>query len=193
MLIYRYQLIVLICILNGGCNNSPAPYPRPMGYPRIDLPSEVSYDTYQSEICPFNFEYPEYGEISAEREDSCWVDIYFPPFDCKWHITYRNIEQSGKPRFVHQEEHRGLVYQHSKQASNIRNTEMSYDQGYGTLYEIYGNVGTPAQFFYSDSLDQHLVMTSFYFNTATKNDSLLPVINYMKKELQHMIQSIDWE
>ncbi len=60
------------------------------------------------------------------------------------------------------------------------------------MYEIYGEVPTSVQFFYSDSI-KHSLMTSFYFNTATKNDSLQPIISYMKKDLTHMIETIEWK
>ncbi len=192
MNIFRILSLSILLISFCSCKQQSAPYPRPLGFHRIDLPQTSEYNSFNSDICPFSFEYPKEGEISKQSDDSCWVDIYFPVYDCKWHITYRNISSSKNARFAHQEEHRGLIFKHGKQASNIQTSEIAADNGYGTLYEVYGNVGTPAQFFYGDSLDQHVVMTSFYFNTATKNDSLLPIINYMKKELIHMVETIEW-
>lgn len=174
-----------------GCN-TPAPFPRPFGFHRIDLPDDKSYKIFQNEICPFTFEYPSLGQISKQTLDSCWVDIYYPAYDCKWHITYRSIPIQGRDRAYHLEEHRSLIYKHAKMATRINNTPVQEENGYGVLYEVYGNVGTPAQFFFSDSTGNHVVMTSFYFNTALKNDSLQPIINYMKGELKHMMSSIQW-
>lgn len=125
--------------------------------------------------------------------DSCWVDIDFPRYDLKWHITYRNVEESQKSRSEHFEEYRKMIYKHSKQATQIVPSPVSVDAGEGTFFEIYGNVGTPAQVFLYDSTEQHVMMMSFYFQTALKNDSLFPVINYMKEEVQHMVRSIQWD
>ena len=59
------------------------------------------------------------------------------------------------------------------------------------MYELFGTVGVPAQVFYSDSVD--VVMASFYFATAVRNDSLSPVIDFMKADLKHMAESISWK
>jgi len=176
-----------------ACQQAPAPYPRPIGYPRIELPTNTSYERFSNNICPFTFAYPTFGDITRSSKDSCWVDIYFPSYECTWHITYRDAQKSGKDRYVHLEEHRGLIFKHSKQANHIQTSEITGSNGYGIFYEVYGNVGTPAQFFYSDSTDQQIVMTSFYFDYALKNDSLRPVVDYMKSQLAHMITSIEWK
>ncbi|MEO0468797.1 MAG: hypothetical protein AAF206_04185 [Bacteroidota bacterium] len=169
------------------------PVPRPFGYHRIDMPGDDGWAEFQQAFCPFTFEYPAYAKISRSMPDSCWVDLQFEPFDCKWHISYRNVPESRKSRSVHYEEYRKLIYKHSKKASRINETPISSPKGYGTLFEIYGNVGTPAQLFFSDSSGQHIAMLSFYYQTALKGDSLFPITQYMKGKIQHLTESIEWE
>jgi len=168
------------------------PIPRSFGFPRIDLPTETTYQQFDSESCPFTFEYPTYAKITRDRTDSCWVDIYFPPFDCKWHFTYRDLRETGLKREAYFEEYWELVHKHSKKATEIRPTNIQIPAGYGTLFEMFGNVGTPAQLFLSDST-HNIMMSSFYFNTALKNDSLAPVIDHMKKEFLHMASTLKWK
>ena len=189
------QLLFFFCTLLitlSACHEF-TPVPRPFGYHRIDIPSDSSWQVFQQEFCPFSFEYPAYAQISRSMPDSCWVDLHFKPFDCKWHISYRNVAQSRKSRSVHFEEYRKLIYKHSKKASRINETAISSDRGYGTLFEIYGNVGTPAQLFFSDSSGQHIAMLSFYYQTALKGDSLFPITQYMKGKIEHLTESIEWE
>ena len=168
------------------------PYPRKMGFPRIDFPKEQTYSSFSNETCPFNFEYPVAGNITRDKNDSCWVDINYPLYDCKWHMSYRNIETSGKSRSEHFEEFRRLIYKHSKKASQIKESQISFPAGRGVMFEVYGNVGTPAQVFFYDSTETDIMMMSFYFQTAMKNDSLQPVINYMKEEMSHMLETFEW-
>ena len=176
-----------------ACSSSPpAPMPRPIGYPRLDLPTDFGYDVFEREGCSYSFEYPDFAEVSRFRSDSCWVDIYFPPLECTWHITYRESEEERNSRAFSLEEHRSLIYKHSKKASNIINSPLAHSNGYGNLYEVFGNVGTPAQIFFSDSTDSQIVMTSFYYNASLQSDSLLPVSEFMKKELLKMVESIRW-
>jgi len=171
----------------------PVNQPRRYGYPRIELPEKHSYTTFSNEICPFTFDYPNYGEITRDMKDSCWVDIRFPNFDLTWHLTYRNASASGKSRSQHFEEYRKLTYKHSPKASHIEAKPLEVPAGKGTLFEIYGEVGTPEQVFLFDSTEQHIMMMSFYFRTATKNDSLVPVTTYMKGEVQKMLESFEWK
>ena len=169
------------------------PYPRKMGFHRIDFPANQTYNTFNNKTCPFTFNYPEGGEITRNRKDSCWVDINYAAYDCKWHMSYRNTEESGKSRSEHYEDFRSLIYKHSMKASQIKESAISVPAGEGILFEVYGNVGTPAQVFLYDSTENDIMMMSFYFQTALKNDSLLPVINYMKGEVQHMLESFSWK
>ena len=181
----------LLLLFAFGCE-SYTPYPRPFGFPRIELPATTHYEAFENGSCPFTFEYPDFGEITRDQSDSCWVDIFFPPFNSKWHISYRNTGTTGKTRSDLYEEYRTLIYHHTKKADRIIETPISGPTGYGMLFEMYGEVGTPAQFFFSDSAGTQVVMNSFYYRTALKNDSLRPVSAYMKAELAHMIQSLQW-
>jgi gliding motility-associated lipoprotein GldD len=154
--------------------------------------AQRQYQTFRSEVCPFTFEYPSSGQIVRNNADSCWVSIRFDRYDLTWHLTYRNASASGKPRAVHFEEYRRLVYQHSKKSSRIEENPFALPQGDGFLFEVYGEVGTPAQVFFSDSTQEDLLMLSFYYQDATTRDSLQPVTQYMKDELLYTLQSLQW-
>ncbi|MEL6673428.1 MAG: hypothetical protein AAFR61_14585 [Bacteroidota bacterium] len=183
----------LLSLTLSSCSEEYVPFPRKYGFHRIDIPAVTQYQTFSNAACPFSFEYPEGGRISRESPDSCWTDIYFPAYDCTWHFTYRQAEESGKARGVHFEEYRGLIYKHSKKASQIKESRLDMASGKGVKFELYGNVGTPEQLFFHDASEQEIMMMSFYFNTAMKNDSLQPVIVHMKDQLDHMLESFTWE
>ena len=184
--------LLLISMLVSACE-AYVPYPRKYAYARIELPSDFGYKQFNETYCPFTFEYPDFGEVSRSMSDSCWADISFPLFDCKWHFSGRNIPASGKTRSEHFEEYRRLIYQHTRKATQIQPTPFEANAGDGVKFEIYGNVGTPQQIFFYDKEEQDIMMMSFYFQTATKNDSLQPVIQFMKKELDHMLESFQWK
>ena len=184
--------LFVLTLLGSSCD-SYTPYPRKMGFPRIDFPGEKTYESFQNETCPFTFQYPSDGVITRNLPDSCWVDINYPAYDCKWHISYRDVGKSGKNRNVHYEEYRKLIYNHTIKASQIKESPIEVPAGRGVLFEVYGNVGTPAQVFLYDSTENHIMMMSFYFQTALKNDSLAPVIDYMKGEVRNMLDSFSWE
>lgn len=192
---FGFLLVMLVAsMIMVGCNEY-TPFPRKFGFHRIELPAQAerAYQTFENEICPFTFEYPAYGVISRASADSCWVDISMPTYDLTWHITYRDIPNSGKSRDQHFEEYRTLIYKHAKKATRIQPTPFAAAAGVGVRFEIDGNVGTPTQVFYHDTTDTHVMMMSFYFQTALKNDSLSPVITYMKEEVDHMVETLRWK
>lgn len=186
---YSNKVILFISLfLWVSCNEIPSP--KLPGYPRILFP-EHEYQLFNSPQCPFTFEYPKLAVIGDRRIDSCWVDLDIPKYQCKFHITYKPINQKVTFSSAY-EDYRRLIYKHSQKASEIVETPLKFKQGIGTFFEIYGEVPTSAQFFFSDST-HHAVMCSFYFETALKNDSLKPVIDYFKKDIKHLIQSIRWK
>ena len=70
---------------------------------------------------------------------------------------------------------------------------ISLDNGSkATIMELSGEVPSPFQFHVTDSLN-HFLRGALYFKTATKNDSLAPVINYVKKDILHMMNTLEWK
>jgi gliding motility-associated lipoprotein GldD len=190
----KWQLIaalgLLVVVMLAACSHPKDPFPRPKGWPRIDLPAHT-YQKFENGICPFTFEYPQIGVVEQQKSDSCWMDLYFAPFECRWHVTYRDVNGSGKTIMDHYEEYRKLVFKHIQKVSQIKENPVVGPNGSGTLFELFGTVGVPAQILYTDST--HLVLASFYFDTAVRNDSLAPVIDFMKEDLVHMAESIVWK
>lgn len=183
-------LLTSLLLVASGCQENAVPIPKPRGWPRIDLPAH-SYQQFSNETCPFTFDYPKIGEVEKEMQDSCWMDLYFKDYNCRWHITYRHVPSSGRSVAQHSEEYRKLVFKHIQKVAQIKEQALASENGKGILYELFGTVGVPAQVFFTDST--HIVLASFYFDTAVRNDSLAPVIDFMKQDLRHMAESISWK
>lgn len=181
-------LILFSLSLLAACGQDP--FPRPRGYPRIDLPSH-EYKSFKGAACNFTFDCPVYAKVLDDRNDSCLVNLYFPEFNYYWHFTYRRIAGSGKTRREHEEEYLKLVMKHTQKMEFLNDPRIEGPEGWGTLYELRGEVGAPAQMIFGDSLN--LVMVSFYFQEAVNQDSLNPLIRYVKEDLLHMAGSLHWE
>lgn len=186
----KYILSFFILLTFVACGGEEDTTPRPWGFARIDLPEKVAYKTFSNTTCPFTLDYPAMGEITRNQADSCWLDINFPKYGCKWHISNKDVT-STKDKMAHYEDFRKLVYKHSKKASNITELAFKNAQGEGVKFEIYGNVGSPIEVFFANP--QHTMTLDLYFNTAMRNDSLEPVIRFMKKEVEHTISSLKWK
>lgn len=89
------------------------------------------------------------------------------------------------------EDFRKLVFKHVKKASAITDIPVETPYTKGIKYEIYGNVGTPIEVFLHN--ETYTMTLDMYFFTAQHNDSLAPVIDYMKSQIDHSIRTFRWK
>jgi len=64
---------------------------------------------------------------------------------------------------------------------------------FGRIYELEGEkVATPFKFWLTDST-QYFLKSTLYFDFIPNNDSLAPIINYLKNDAMYMIESWKWK
>lgn len=188
----QYQMIPLLLILPVliACQRSHTPKPR--GFLRIDFPDK-EYVLFDS-VCPYTFEYPSYGKIVPDTDyiaEPCWINIEFPEFDGKIHISYKEVDQNLND-FV--EDSRILTYKHTIKADAIKETVFSNPESavYGILYDIKGNAASSIQFYLTDS-NMHFLRGSLYFNVQPDKDSLAPVISFFREDIIRLVESFAWK
>ena len=93
----------------------------------------------------------------------------------------------------HTEESRSLAYKHDVMANAIAEQVYINDslKVYGMLFDYDGVTATAAQFYLTDSLN-HFFRGALYFNTEV-SDSILPLNNFLKKDVKHLIESFRWK
>jgi gliding motility-associated lipoprotein GldD len=192
-------VIVLLLGLVGlsSCGGSD-PTPKPKGYYKIELPDK-SYQQYTSEVCPFSFEYPEYAEVQQDSAffdrnppNPCWLNLSFPQFSGTIHISYKKIGE-GEALVNLIEDMHELTFKHTLKAEYIDKRRIRGDEENvtGLMYEVGGNAASSTQFFVTDSAN-HFLRGALYFSTTPNEDSLAPVVNFVKKDIQHMVKTFQW-
>lgn len=193
--IFRMFLIVTsgIMIFFSSCNNEYTPKPR--GYFRIAMP-EKKYILLDS-VFPYQFEYPSYAVITNDPispEETNWINIEMPAFHGRIHISYKTLTDKNS-LITYTEDARTLALKHMPKASGIRQIAISDPSRnlYGLVYEINGmSAASPYQFYLTDST-RHFLRGSLYFDAIPNNDSLAPVIEYVKTDIQHLFETITWK
>ena len=186
----RYGLIIFLCVIAlYACESSYIP--RPYGYFRIDFP-EKQYRSFDS-IYTVVFEIPDYSAISAgkhEKSGNDWLNLSFPRYNATVHITYSLVD-GNLEEFLYNT--RELTYAHALRAISIEETPYSYpDKSVsGVIYRIKGNVATHLQFYATDSLN-HFLRGALYFPVAPNQDSLAPVVNFIDKDIVHLLKTLRW-
>ncbi|MBL7111471.1 MAG: gliding motility lipoprotein GldD [Bacteroidales bacterium] len=186
---FRWIILIAVVIL-PLCKSEFTP--KPMGYMRITLPDKI-YTTFDTTY-PYSFEYPVYGEIQPDKganSEPYWINIAFPEFDGKIHISYKQVKDNLDEYL---EDSRTLAYKHTIKADAIIETAISDSvrKVYGLVYEIKGNAASSAQFHLTDS-NRHFLRGSLYFNVQPNADSLGPVIEFFKQDIKHLMETFEWK
>lgn len=167
--------------------------PKPKGYNRIDLP-EHAYQNLPDSL-PYAFEYSKYAEIEADHSATAepyWITLHYPKFMADIQLTYKPIKNQEALLKEYLNDAYKLTSSHQIKAYSIEESNVRTPSGkIATVAELSGEVPSQFQFHITDSI-QHFLRGALYFRTATKNDSLAPVIEYMKVDIIHLLNTLTW-
>lgn len=171
--------------------------PKPRAYPRIEFPRH-EYRAFDKSYCNFTFEYPTYAAIEQDTlffdekpVDPCWFDIYIAQFNCRIHCSYYPINSDNTFEKLNNDAFE-LTNKHVTKAEYINPTPVQNIQGvYGFTFNLEGPVATPFQFFLTDST-RHFLRGAMYFHSKSQPDSLSPIIDFVKEDIDHMIKTFRW-
>ena len=168
--------------------------PKPKGYNKIDLP-EHSY-VRLGDVYPYRFEYAQLATIvpdTSKTSEPYWLDIYYPEYKANIQITYKNAKNNPKLLEEYIRDSHTLANKHNVKAYAIDELILSNKNGYDVkVFELSGDVPSQIQFHVTDSAS-HFLRGAVYFRTSTKNDSLAPVINYLKEDVLHLIETLKFK
>lgn len=185
-------LLLMSISLLSACDESYSPKPR--GYFRIEFP-EKKYQLYSSD-CPFSFQHPIYSIVKNDSTDNpqyCWLNVEYPQFNGIIHLSYKAI---NKENTLYQltEDCRKLAYKHTIKAEGISEfiINKNKENVHGILYDIKGNTASSIQFFVTDSTN-HFLRGALYFKEEPRIDSLQPVVDFIHKDINQMLNSLEWK
>ncbi len=121
-----------------------------------------------------------------------WFNIVYKPFNAQLHFSYKVIHGNLKKYL---DDSRTLVNKHIPKANAIQQREYldPANKVYGLVFDIKGSdAASTYQFYLTDSVAK-FVRGALYFNLVPNNDSLLPVIGFLKEDIQHMIATFRWK
>ena len=183
----------LTLVIAFSCDRQPNPLPKPRGYFRIDLPEKayVKVDTIEK----YSFECPEYAYITHDRyspNEKNWVNIEMPLFKGSIHLTHKPVDGNLADYL---EDVHTMVTKHLQKANGVRDSLIFNEEHnvYGLFIEMDGKgVATPMQFYLTDST-RNFVRGALYFNFKPDNDSRQPVINFIRDDIDHLINTFEWK
>ncbi|TAF03357.1 MAG: gliding motility lipoprotein GldD [Runella slithyformis] len=186
--------VLIVLLLLSACTPPENAYvPKPKGYPRLDLPPLV----YQPlrETHPYWFEYSTSAVVLPDtfaRAEPHWVFISYPSLNASIQLTYKSLKD-GKtelPKLIG--DAYKLVAAHQVEASGVKEQVIKTKSGRtAVVFEIDGDVASSGQFFTTDTTT-HYLRGALYLGAADKQDSLRPVIDYLRKDMIRILNTLKW-
>jgi gliding motility-associated lipoprotein GldD len=185
-------LLFVGAMVIASCNNRDY-LPKPLGYNRLILPDPA----YQSlpDTLPYRFEYSKHARLlpdTSRIREKYWIEIYYPELKANIHVTYKRIESEKILREFLDDAYT-LTSKHQIRAYAINEVITKTPSGKtAVIAELEGEVPSQFQFTVTDST-RNFMRGALYFNTRVANDSLAPAIAYMKKDIMHLINTLEWK
>jgi gliding motility-associated lipoprotein GldD len=186
-----FSLVSLAAIVTS-CNREYLP--KPLGFNRLNLPPaayRLSPDTL-----PFLFEYSQHAVLlddTSAISERFWIEIYYPTLKADIHLTYKKLNHDRKLLEEFMNDAYTLTAKHQIKASAINEVITKTPSGKtAVIAELEGEVPSQFQFTITDSTE-NFMRGALYFNTRVANDSLAPAIDFMKRDIMHLINTLSWK
>lgn len=186
-------IAILFSLLLGSCGEEVRYQPKPKGYFRIDLP-EKAYKSIDT-IGRYSFEAPTYAVLTHDPfapEEKNWVNVEMPSFKASIHLTHKEV-RGNLGEYL--EDVHTMITKHLQKANGMNDSLIVNPDRkvYGMMIEMDGKgVATPLQFYLTDSTN-NFVRGALYFNFVPNNDSMQPVIDYLRQDIDRMINTFEWK
>ena len=168
--------------------------PKPKGFNRIVLPKN-EYNQL-ADTFPYQFEYSKHSRVLKDSSwiaEPYWIDLFYPEFQASIQISYKVVNGSEELLKEYLATSYKLTSKHQVKAYAIDEAIIETRLGkIAVLAKLSGEVPSQYQFFITDSVN-HFLRGALYFNTATQNDSLAPVIDFVRKDIVHLLNTLQWQ
>lgn len=181
-----YKLYTLISILLLiSCKDEVLP--KPNGYLSLNYPKK-EYKNLNIDR-PYSFKIATNSTIKNLPKQ--WLKVEYPNMKASIHITYRPVKNNLRELLIEAEK---LIYEHTIKADEIigQNYINKEKKIYGKFVEISGNSASQIQFHATDS-SKHFIKGSLFFYIKPNYDSILPAIDYIKKDMIKMMETLEWK
>ncbi|MCX2744885.1 gliding motility lipoprotein GldD [Mangrovivirga sp. M17] len=187
----NYTPFVLLILFVASCGNNYVP--KPKGYNYIVLPDH-EYEQMPAGY-PYDFKKNTAAVIKKDSSgiaEPYWIHLYYPDLNADIQLTYKQINNDTTLLREYIGDAFKLTSKHQIKATGISEVIDTLETGKVAVYAlIQGEVPSQIQFFVTDSTE-NFFRGALYFPVATKNDSLRPSVDYLKEDIDVMLNSLEW-
>ncbi|PWG05676.1 gliding motility lipoprotein GldD [Polaribacter aquimarinus] len=181
----RNLFIFFFILILTGCKEETLP--KPKAYLSLVYPKK----TYEKLTIQRPYTFHILKNTNVIDETNNWLKIKYPSLKASIDITYRPVKNNLKELLTEAEK---LVFKHAVKAEQIIPKDFVNPEKrvFGSLYEITGNAASHLQFHVTDST-KNFIKGSLYFYAKPNYDSILPAVNYIKEDILHLVETLEWK
>ena len=157
--------------------------------PRAELSLNYPKPEYKKSdaAIQFNYEYNSFAEI---RKNPKGQNLFYPELKATLYLSYSIIKNNLDSLL---NDAYKLPSKHLIKAQEIPERIFINPENkvYGTLFNVVGDAASQIQFFLTDSVDNFLI-GSLYFYSKPNYDSILPAVKYIERDIIKLIESLEW-
>lgn len=188
----KITAIITGALLLTSCGGDEMPIPKPPTFLNIELPAH-SYKKYFAS-CPYEFDISTLYQVRDVYEGktlTCHKDILLGKLNGTLHFSNIIMDKPLKDYINYAID---KVDEHKIKATDIQDRQIirPKDKVYGTFFELKGDVASPFQFYLTDSVSR-FVSGVVYMNARPNYDSIKPSLDYIKKDLDRMLNTFRWK
>lgn len=181
------RFLLFLLLISGSvisCEEDTLPKPKAL----LSLTYPKAQYTTTQDPCAYTFQNNKIGNV--QFKDNCNATINYPKLNGTLFLTYRNV--NGNINTLLKDAQK-LTYEHTLKADNILEEKYVNEQQdvYGMFYDVRGNAASQSQFYVTDSI-KHFITGSIYFNAKPNYDSIFPAAVYLKNDIRHLMETIEW-
>jgi gliding motility-associated lipoprotein GldD len=107
------------------------------------------------------------------------------------HLSYKTVNNNIDKYLNDSHE---FANKHQVKATGLDEIPIIRDSSkvYGLFFDISGNTASSLQFYLTDST-RHFLRGALYFNSVPNIDSLKIVVDFIKKDMLHLINTTKWK
>ncbi len=187
---FVFPILAAACF---SCAKDPLPKPKAMLRLEYQKPEYTKVDV----LLPFTFEKNRFADKISNIKlngvtNSSGVDINYPEMKGTIYLTYKKVTAQNLDTLLRDAQN--LTQKHTIKADEIESIiyDNPEERVYGMFYEVGGNAASQSQFYVTDSLN-HFLSGSLYFYAKPNYDSIYPAADYLKNDIKHLMESIEWK
>lgn len=183
----------MVGILLCGYSCSADYSPKPVGYPHINI-EEATYVLHTG-CSDFGFDINENATLSllpSPKNEQLLFNLVYPELNTLVYCSYHVTDALGIERLT--EETMELLQLQGLRAERFSKEEFANpEEGkFAEVYTLQGKVSAPILFYLTDN-DSRFLRGTLQFDTVVNQDSIAPVIDYIHKDIQVLIETFQWK